>query len=129
MRLIGYKNFIVALLLLVFIGQSIVALTVVRQLEFRQPESQNPSSMMLNMDHSIMGMDHSTSNSKSISNGKDLDCCKTMGHCFSGSCFLASLEQNVFLLPFVLGLAITYFTVGAQPVRLIASLYRPPICR
>jgi hypothetical protein len=117
MRVIGYKNFIVALLLLVFTSQSIIALIM-----FRQLESQSPSSKMLDMDHSMMGMDHTTMN-----DDKKTDCCKTLGHCFLGNCSLASLEQSFFLLPFVLSLAASYFTVTARPSRLISSLYRPPI--
>ncbi len=119
MRLIGYKKFIVALLLLVFISQSIVALTMSRQLE-----NQTSSPSMQDMDHSMMGMNHST-----MSDDKKIDCCKTMGHCFLGSCSLASLEHSFFLLPFVLSLATNYFTIAARPLRLISSLYRPPISR
>ncbi len=117
MRLIGYKKFIVALLLLAFTSQSIIALTMSRQLEV-----QSPSPVMMDMDHAMMEMDHTT-----MSHDKKNECCKTMGHCFLGSCSLASLEPSFFLLPFVLNFSINYFTVDARPVRLISSLYRPPI--
>lgn len=134
----GYKNIFIALLLLAFTSQSFAALVMPCQFVSKASHSMNMDDMagmnhsdMEGMDHSNMvGMDHSemASDIKTDTNPMS-DCCKTLGHCSSGSCSLALFGHS-----FAVSLPATQADLNVSftsfiPESLISSLFRPPIFR
>ncbi|HOY22145.1 MAG TPA: hypothetical protein PK002_03275 [Cellvibrio sp.] len=142
----GYKNIFIALLLLAFTSQSFAALVMPCQFLSQASHSINMDDMA-GMDHSgIGGMDHSGIGGMDHSNmvGMDdsemasdietdtnpmSDCCKTVGHCSSGSCSLALFGHS-----FAVSLPATQADLNVSftsfiPESLISSLFRPPIFR
>ena len=134
----GYKNIFVALLLLAFTSQSFAALVMPCQLVAQASHPMNMDGMarmdhsgMEGMDHSGMaGMDHSEmlGGIKTDTNPMS-DCCKTVGHCSSGSCSLA-----LFGHAFAVSLPATQADLNDSftsfiPESFISSLFRPPIFR
>jgi uncharacterized protein involved in copper resistance len=134
----GYKNIFIALLLLAFTSQSFAALVMPCQFLSQASHSTNMDDMagvdhsgMEGMDHSNMvGMDHSemASDIKTDTNPMS-DCCKTLGHCSSGSCSLALFGHS-----FAVSLPATQADLNVSftsfiPESLISSLFRPPIFR
>ncbi len=84
---------------------------------------------MAGMDHASMaGMNHSD-NVQTGKTAPTYDCCKTAGHCSSGSCSLAFFGHSfdVSLLSLHADVDVSYTNV--IPERLTSSLYRPPIFR
>jgi len=132
MRLTGYKQFIVALLLMAFTSQSIAALAMSCQLN-SQAKPSSEQAMMAGMDHSMMDMDGSmdrmNDHSMPSSGDQKADCCKAMGHCSLSNCSLISMT-NAFAvsLAALSSTAIDSYT-SVQPLPLVSSLYRPPIFR
>jgi hypothetical protein len=126
----GYKNIFIALLLLAFTSQSFAALVMPCQFLSQASHSTNMDDMA-GVDHSNMvGMDHSemASDIKTDTNPMS-DCCKTLGHCSSGSCSLALFGHS-----FAVSLPATQADLNASfssfiPESLISSLFRPPIFR
>ena len=134
----GYKNIFIALLLLAFTSQSFAALVMPCQFLSQASHSIYMDDMagmnhsgMEDMDHSNMvGMDHSemASDIKTDTNPMS-DCCKTVGHCSSGSCSLALFGHS-----FAVSLPATQADLNVSftsfiPESLISSLFRPPIFR
>lgn len=124
----GYKNILIALLLLAFTSQSFAALTMPCQFVSQTSMSMDMSNMA-GMDHANMaGMDHSGMHSSDKTTSKPIsDCCKTVGHCSSGSCSLAFFGHSfdVSLLSLHTDVNVSYTNV--IPERLASSLFRPPI--
>jgi hypothetical protein len=126
----GYKNIFIALLLLAFTSQSFAALVMPCQFVSQASHSMNMDDMT-RMDHSDMaGMDHSEmlGGIKTDTNPMS-DCCKTVGHCSSGSCSLA-----LFGHAFAVSLPATQADLNDSftsfiPESFISSLFRPPIFR
>lgn len=126
----GYKNIFIALLLLAFTCQSFAALVMSCQFESQMSHSMNMD-YMAEMDHANMArMDHSemAGDLKTDTTTSD-DCCKAMGHCLSGGCSLANLENNFALSFAVLSSDAARLYISVLPSPLISSLYRPPIFR
>ena len=124
----GYKNILIALLLLAFTSQSFAALTMPCQFVSQTSMSMGMSDMA-GMDHASMaGMDHSgMHHSDKTTSSTISDCCKTVGHCSSGSCSLAFFGHSfdVSLLSLHTDVNVSYTNV--IPERLASSLFRPPI--
>lgn len=129
MRLTGCKKLIIALLLLAFTSQSMAA--VVMSCQLAAQHSVSPSSMdedmsMMDMsDADMADMNHAMS----MQSDKKADCCKTMGHCLSGSCTLTGLSNSITISFAAVGSHAFDSYTSAQPLPLISSLYRPPISR
>ena len=134
----GYKNIFIALLLLAFTSQSFAALVMPCQFVSQASHSMNMDDMakmdhsdIEGMDHSNMaGMDHSemAGDIKTDTNPMS-DCCKTVGHCSSGSCSLALFGHS-----FAVSLLFTQANVNVSftsfiPESFVSSLFRPPIFR
>lgn len=126
----GYKNIFIALLLLAFTSQSFAALVMPCQFVSKASHSMNMEDMA-GMNHFDMeGMDHSemAGDIKADTNPMS-DCCKTVGHCSSGSCSLAIFGDS-----FAVSLLSTQADVNVSfisfiPESLVSSLFRPPIFR
>jgi membrane protease subunit (stomatin/prohibitin family) len=129
MRLTRLKKLLLALLLMVFTGQSIAA--SVARCPMQQAESSTPHSMMAGMDHSMMdmqAMDQAMLESHA-QHSKKADCCKQLGHCLQGGCSVIGLDTHM-LVPLPISTsAAAYFYHRAQPLRVASSLFRPPIFR
>jgi hypothetical protein len=131
----SYKNFFIALLLLAFTSQSFAALLMPCQLLAQTSNTMNMDEMigmdhsnMAGMDHSTMtNMDHSVKTALNESGTSAADCCKTLGHCASGSCFLAYFNPvfDFSFSPMQADANISH--ASAAPEAIVSSLFRPPI--
>lgn len=118
---------LIALLTLVFLGQSLAVVAMPCQLMDVAPMSHD----MESMDHSMMGMHHDMSQMDTQDKTMDMktthDCCKTMGHCSSSSCSATALSYSV---AFAIQSDTSVNTNGYHqyiPSSPVSSLYRPPI--
>jgi len=128
-----------ALLILLFVGQTLAAVAMPCQLMEIAPV--NHGMVMASMDHSMMGMHQDVSdmntadktrNSSTLHSDAQFhpqpdDCCKTEGHCSSGSCSSALLS---FLPSFVIQSSTALNSPGYHqhiPNSYIPALFRPPI--
>lgn len=130
----GYKNILIALLLLAFTSQSLAALVMpcqfVSQTSMTVTMAMDMSDMtemdhagMADMDHS--GMHHSDQPPTTTSG----DCCKTMGHCGSGTCSLVFFGHFFDLSLLSPSSEVNAAYVDVIPERLASSLFKPPIFR
>lgn len=124
----GYKNFFITLLLLTFTSQSLMALAMPCQFISQNSHKMNMEDMA-GMDHSGMaemdncGMQQSDkTTSPNVSN-----CCKTVGHCSSGVCFLAIFDHSFDISLLNLSTNVNASYVNVIPESLASSLFRPPI--
>ena len=124
----GYKNIFIALLLLAFMSQSFAALTMPCQFV---PQTANAMNMdnMPGMDHSSMaGMHHSSMGQPAQTNSTNSgDCCKTIGHCSSGSCSFAFFGHTFAFSLLSTPTDINTSYTSVVPESLVFSLFRPPI--
>lgn len=122
-------GWLIALLTLVFLGQSLAVVATPCQLKDVAPLSYD----MEYKDHSVMDMHHDMSQMDTLNNTLDMksthDCCKTLGHCSSSICSAPGMSYS---LIFALQSDTSKSTNGYQqyiPSSPISSLYRPPIFR
>ena len=120
---------LIALLALVFLGQSLAVVAMPCQLMDVAPMNPDTESM----DHSMMGMHHDMSEMDTGIKTMDMktthDCCKTMGHCSSSSCSAPALSYS---MVFAIQSDTSVNTNGYHqyiPSSPVSSLYRPPILR
>lgn len=120
---------LIALLTMVFLGQSLAVAAMPCQLMDVAPMSHN----MESMDHSMLGMHHDMSQMDTQENAMDMktthNCCKTMGHCSSSSCSAPALSYSIaFAIQSDASLNTNSYHqhIPSSPV---SSLYRPPIFR
>lgn len=121
-----HSVWLIALLTLVFLGQSLAVVAMPCQLMDVAPMSHN----MESMDHSMMGMHHDMSQMDAQDNAMNMktthDCCKTMGHCSSSSCSAPALSYSV---AFAIQSDTSVNTNSYHqhiPSSPVSSLYRPP---
>lgn len=130
---------LVALLVLVFVGQSLAAVAMPCRLMDAGPNNM-PHSMnhemsqmnhsMAHMDHSMMNMHHDMSHMDDSQSGdmnSTHDCCKTIGQCSSGSCSAPALTYHLELNLASNNLPLTSGYHQHIPNSPVSSLYRPPI--
>jgi hypothetical protein len=121
----GYKKIFIVLLLLAFTSQSFA--TLVMPCQFVSQTSD--STKMAGMDHSaMMDMDHSTMADSGNTGPMTMDdCCKTVGHCNSGSCshVFFSHSFTFSLLPTPADMKSSFISLA--PESPASSLFRPPI--
>jgi hypothetical protein len=123
---------LIALLALVFIGQSLTVAAMPCQFMDATPINMSHEQMNHPMDHSMMDMHHDMSHMDDVQNQPgDMktthDCCKTLGHCPSGNCSAPTMSYNLILkLPSNKPLIASGYhqRIPNSPV---SSLYRPPI--
>lgn len=123
----GHHNILIALLLLVFISQSIAALMMSCQ------HSANTEGSMAKMHHDMAameGMDPSlhSDHSTPAPSPQKADCCKAFGHCSAGGCSLAMVSETVIFFT-TLHSSISDLYSSTLPIALATSLFRPPIFR
>jgi uncharacterized protein involved in copper resistance len=125
----GPSSWLIALLALVFLGQSLAVVAMPCQ-------SMGVASMshdLESMDHSMMDMHHAAGQMDSQDHTLDMqtthDCCKSMGHCSSGSCATPTLNSSLALSVQPEALLNTDWYHPRIPSKPISSLYRPPILR
>lgn len=126
----GYKNFIIALLLLAFTSQTLATAAMTCQLEKATAAVAMDMSSYdhMNMDHTDhASMDHSQHANSLTDTHQKSDCCKTMGHCVFGGCSLAAASNSIDFLLTELDSAAEDFYSDVVPTPLASSLYRPPI--
>lgn len=133
------KRWLLPILMLMFVGQSVASVSVPCHLLSQENEVQEAES---EHQHHMVGMDHSAhvgaglpaidAMSESDREQDSLpqalhDCCDAMNHCTSGSCSISPLDDNH---PHALlsagGDALTS-AADESPARFAYSLYRPPI--
>ena len=119
----------IALLALVFLGQSLAVAAMPCQMMDAAPESHEVNHDMGQMDHSMhhdmSQMDHSQNPSGDMNTIHD--CCKTLGHCSSSSCSAPGMTYD---LTFNLSSNNLLVASGYHqhiPNSPVSSLYRPPI--
>lgn len=125
MRIAKYRNIIVALLMLAFIGQVAASATVSCQMQSQLPQPSESHEQM--MDSSVM--DHSQHMSKASVSEVDitLECC-TDCDCSLGGCNLFALSASEPMFLSKLQSPKSRYTSMAE-TQLVASLFRPPISR
>jgi hypothetical protein len=138
MALIGYKKFIITLLLLAFTSQILATAAMTCELEkIAQTESvvisTNAETRVHahhHMDeipaHDISAMDYSD-HSVQPHTHRQFDCCKTMGHCSLGSCSFAIANTSTEFLFFAFRSTAVDFYLSTAHSPFISSPYRPPI--
>lgn len=123
------SSWLIALLALVFLGQSLAAVAMPCQSMNVAPMIHDPESM----DHSMMDMHHAASQmdvkDKTLDMQTTHDCCKSMGHCSSGNCATPTLSSSLTLSVQPEALLNTDWYHPHIPSKPISSLYRPPILR
>lgn len=128
---------LIALLALVFVGQSLAAVAMpCRMMEIAQigmNHEMNHSMAEMDhsaMDHSMMNMHHDMSQMDDNQSGdmnSTHDCCKTIGHCSSGSCSAPAMTYHLELNLAANNLLLVNGYHQHIPNSPISSLYRPPI--
>lgn len=125
-----HQHWIIALLVLVFLGQSLAVVAMPCQLMETGSATDHD---MVAMDYSMMGMHHDMSqmdqSKKSLDMSKVHDCCKTMGHCISSSCSVPALSYNLTVRSSNNSDLIVDLYSPKIPKSPVTSLYRPPIFR
>ncbi|MDP2139358.1 MAG: hypothetical protein Q8L20_00985 [Gammaproteobacteria bacterium] len=142
-------HWLLALLLLMYVGQSVASVSVPCHLLSQETEEHggyaaradhSGHDMRTVVNHHQHGheMDHSAhgvGSPDSVTTSADAaatalhDCCDTMSHCGSGNCFMTSLDERVLYAPLNVGTAELAAAVDESPARPTYSLYRPPILR
>lgn len=123
---------LIALLVLVFLGQSLAAVAMPCRLMDVAPNNM-PHSMnhdMSQMVHSMMNMHHDVSHmddSQSGDTNSTHDCCKTIGQCSSGSCSAPAMAYHLELNLAANNLLLASGYHQHIPNTPVSSLYRPPI--
>lgn len=125
-----HQHWIIALLILIFLGQSLAVVAMPCQL--METSSANDHDMTA-IDHSMMGMPHDMSQMGSSDTNSDFnqthDCCKTMSHCSSSSCSLPALAYSLSVNALIENSLVTDSYNNQTPKSPVSSLYRPPIFR
>ncbi|MFO1387740.1 hypothetical protein [Cellvibrio sp.] len=127
-----YKKILIALLLLAFTSQSFAALVMPCQFASQTSMTMDMDmSDMAAMDHAGMAdMDHSgMHHSDQPSTTGAGDCCKTMGHCGSGTCSWVFFGHFFDAPMFSLSSEVNAAYADVIPERLASSLFKPPIFR
>jgi|TARA_R110000782_G_scaffold96341_3_gene180814 uncharacterized protein involved in copper resistance len=118
---------LIALLTLVFLGQSLAVVAMPCQFMDVAPVTHD----MASMDHSMMGMHHDMSHMDTQDKTMDMktthDCCKTMGHCSSSSCSAPALGYSLAFAVLSDSSVNTNWYYQHIPSSPVSSLYRPPI--
>lgn len=156
MRLFTRQPWILGLLLLMYISQSVASVSVpCHLLEQEGDEIAGFEAEPVNdHQHHIHEMDHSTHGGadlialdvtsdsdreqdlhahtdmlpqEDVANTALHDCCDAMNHCMSGNCSISSLDESVLHATLNAGSDARAFDVDEIPSRLAYSLYRPPI--
>ncbi len=116
-----YKNLIIALLMMTFVGQSVASVSL---------SCQNPAtqSQLHEQTMDAAGMDHSQHAGMNSSAGSDSSECCPECDCSLGSCFTAVLPASQHAFAFNPATLTSRFVSPAEN-QLTASLFRPPISR
>lgn len=134
-----HSYWLIALLVLVFFGQSLTVAAMPCQFMDVSPAGHKMNHSMDDMNHSMDDMNHSMAGMHHDMNQMDgdqnesgnmnsaHDCCKTLGHCSSSSCSAPAMSYHL-----ELNLPANNILIAGQyhqhiPNSPISSLYRPPI--
>ena len=121
MRLARYRNIIVALLMMTFIGQTVASAGMSCQNQAAQSQSQEQI-----MDSA--GMDHSQHTGMNSSSGLDLSECCPDCDCSLGGCVTPALPASQHTLASNLTTLASGY-ISPPENQLTVPLYRPPISR
>jgi hypothetical protein len=131
MPLRRYLHFIVALLLLAFIGQLVSAAAMTCEIKMPeavstfQPENSYHHTSETPM-HDMADMDHSSHTDTTNQQHSPADCCKTMGHCLLACTVAVTGKDNFFAMQKQISIAMDIYS-RTTPAPLASSHYRPPI--
>jgi hypothetical protein len=126
MRLTGYKNIIILLLLMAFTSQSVAALLMPCQHNAAMHHEMGTMADMPGMEH----MHHANvMDSTSKTPIQQTDCCKALGHCSSGGCSLAVFGGASLITFASLRTSVSDLYRNTIPTALSTSLFKPPIFR